>query len=122
MALNDQDVATVKGMLARGDQQRDVAAYFGIAEEGIGAVAKGELGAQIPSASEDSLPPPGPYLAGRTALKAIDTLLSLRALIDQAMDELDVYERVVLRDAEDRYPRGRNHSPQSIESVLAMRK
>lgn len=104
MALNDQDVATVKGMLARGDQQRDVAAYFGIREERIGAVLKGDFGAHVSPAEPDMLPPPGPYLSGRTALRAVDTLISLRSLIDQAMDEIDVYERVVLRDAEDPCP------------------
>ena len=30
MALNDAEIAIVKGMLARGDRQHDIAAYFGI--------------------------------------------------------------------------------------------
>lgn len=97
--MRDQDVATVCGMLARGDEPRHVASYFGVSEERIREVAGGRV--NVTPAGLNDLPPPGPYLAGRTALKAIDTLIALRLLIDQAMDEMDVYERVSLRTAED---------------------
>lgn len=93
MALNNVDVSTVKGMLARGDAQRDVASYFGIVEERISEISEGYVGRHVAPASEERLPPAGPYVAGRTALKAIDALISLRLQIDKALDELDVFER-----------------------------
>jgi hypothetical protein len=30
MALSEGEIATVKGMLLRGDKQHDIAAYFGV--------------------------------------------------------------------------------------------
>jgi hypothetical protein len=61
MALNDGEIAVVKGMLIRGDKQHDIAA--------------------------------GPYMAGRSALRARDTLTALRDLIQEAIEEIDLYEK-----------------------------
>jgi hypothetical protein len=61
MALNDGEIAVVKGMLIRGDKQHAIAA--------------------------------GPYTAGRSALRARDTLTALRDLIQEAIEEIDLYEK-----------------------------
>jgi hypothetical protein len=98
MALNDQEIAIVKGMIARGDRQHDIAAYFGVNGGRIGEVSTGQRGPQVSMAPADRLPPPGPYLAGRSALRARDTLVALRELIDEAINDIDIYER---RDDED---------------------
>lgn len=93
MALNDGEIAVVKGMLIRGDRQHDIAAYFGINGGRIAEISTGQTGASIAAADPDDLPPAGPYMAGRSALRARDTLTALRDLIQGAIDDIDLYER-----------------------------
>jgi hypothetical protein len=92
MALTDQEIAIVKGMLARGDRQHDIAAYFGENGGRIGEISTGKRGASVATAPAATLPPAGPYLAGRSALRARDTLVALRELIDEAIKDIDLYE------------------------------
>jgi hypothetical protein len=66
-------------MLARGDRQHDIAAYFG--------------SSSITASQAEDLPPAGPYMAGRSALRARDTLTALRDLIDEAIGDIDLYEK-----------------------------
>ena len=94
MPLNDQEIAVVKGMLVRGDRQSDIAAYFGINQGRIGEISVGKRGEGVTAATAERLPPAGPYLAGRSALRARDTLVALRELIDEAINDIDLYERV----------------------------
>ena len=100
MPLNDQEVAIVKGMLARGDRQHDIAAYFGVNGGRVGEISIGKRGQGISASAAQLLPPPGPYLAGRSALRARDTLVALRDLIDEAINDIDLYERQDVRDVE----------------------
>ena len=93
MAFTNREIAIVKGMLARGDKQHDIAAYFGVNGGRIAEVKTGANGGEIREAVEAELPPPGPYIAGRSSLHARDTLKTIRDLIDQALHEIDVYER-----------------------------
>jgi hypothetical protein len=92
MPLNQQEIATVKGMIARGDRQHDIAAYFGVNGGRIGEISTGHTGAAVEAAETNTLPPPGPYLAGRSALRARDTLIALRELIDEAIQDIDLFE------------------------------
>lgn len=93
MALSDQEIAIVKGMLARGDRQHDIAAYFGVNGGRIGEISTGARGPHVTAAAQTDLPPRGPYMAGRSALKARETLKALRELIDDTIKEIDLYER-----------------------------
>jgi hypothetical protein len=92
MPLNDQEVAIVKGMIARGDRQHDIAAYFGVNGGRIGEINTDKRGQGINAAPSNQLPPAGPYMAGRSALRARDTLVALRELIDEAIKDIDIYE------------------------------
>lgn len=92
MALDSREIAIVKGMIARGDRQHDIAAYFGVNGGRIAEINTGVTGANIGAAPQSILPPAGPYMAGRSALKARDTLLALRDLIDEAIADIDEYE------------------------------
>jgi hypothetical protein len=80
-------------MLIRGDRQHDIAAYFGVNGGHIGEISTGQTGASVTAAVPEDLPPAGPYLAGRSALRARDTLIALRELIDEAIGEIDLYEQ-----------------------------
>lgn len=82
--LTADDAAIVKGMLARGDRQHDIAAWFGVNGGRIAEVATGNRFPLVaPSQSED-LPPPGPYPAGRVAVKAIAALSAAKAALASA--------------------------------------
>lgn len=54
--LSATDAAVIKGMLARGDKQHDIAAYFGENGARIAEIKKGEKFADVRAAS--TLPPP----------------------------------------------------------------
>ena len=92
MALTSPEIAIVKGMLARGDAQHHIAAYFGVNSARINDIKQGTNGAGIAAAPTPELPPPGPYMAGRSSLKARETLKALRDLIDDTIKDIDVYE------------------------------
>lgn len=59
--LYETDAAIAKGMLARGDKQHDIAAYFGVNGGRIAEIASGDRFAEVRAADPADLPPPGPY-------------------------------------------------------------
>ena len=75
--LTTDDAAVIKGMLARGDRQHDVAAWFGVNGGRIGEIATGRRFRSINPATE-GLPPPGPYPQARRAVAAIDALAAAK--------------------------------------------
>jgi hypothetical protein len=62
--LSAQDAAVVKGMIARGDKQHDIAAYFGQNGARIAEIKKGERHPDVKPAPITSLPPPAIPRAG----------------------------------------------------------
>lgn len=96
MALSKGEVAIVKGMLLRGDRQSDIAAYFGgdVNSGRISEINTGQRHPEVAAAPADQLPPPGPYhISGRAALRHKETLVALRELIDQTLEEITGWER-----------------------------
>lgn len=89
MSLTKGEVAIVKSMLARGDRQSDIAAYFGVNGGRIAGINTGATGAEVALSPPDDLPPPGPYfLSGRSAIHAEEALEALRDLIDGALADM----------------------------------
>jgi len=80
----------IKGMLARGDRQHDIAAWFGVNGGRVGEIATGFRFGGVVAAPPEALPPPGPYLSGR------DTAMLLRALSEARM-ALDQAEAFIVR-------------------------
>ncbi len=78
------DAAIVKGMLARGDRQHDIAAWFGVNGGRIAEIATGYRFPLGYPAVAYVLPPPGPYPAGRVAVKAIAALSAAKAALASA--------------------------------------
>ena len=93
MPLTDAEISIAKGMIARGDRQHDIAAYFGCNGGRIGEISTGARGPNVAAAQAVDLPPAGPYMAGRSALRARETLVALRELIDEAVRDIDLYEQ-----------------------------
>lgn len=88
LTLDETDAAIVKGMLARGDRQHDVAAWFGVNGGRIGEVATGRKFGSVQPANPSLLPPPGPYLSGREALVALQALEEAKAALARAEERL----------------------------------
>jgi len=89
--LNYRETQLVKGMLARGDRQHDIAAYFGVNGGRIAEVATGECAyPSAPAADTEKLPPPGPYLTKFALDSVIRTLNEAIEAIELAEAEEDV--------------------------------
>jgi hypothetical protein len=71
VAFNCSETQTVKGMLARGDRQHDIAAVFGVNGGRIAEVATGQCNCpNAPALPAEKLPPKGPYCSPRHAFDA----------------------------------------------------
>jgi hypothetical protein len=85
VSLTEADAAVAKGMLARGDRQHDIAAWFGVNGGRIAELASGRLYWWVRPASVDQrLPPPGPYPCGREATAALEALATAEAAVEAA--------------------------------------
>jgi hypothetical protein len=82
--LTAADAAIVKGMLARGDRQHDIASWFGVNGGRIANVATGDSFSHVAAAPAYDLPAPGPYLSGQSAHAAVAALAEARAALAQA--------------------------------------
>ncbi len=80
ISLTAADAAVVKGMLARGDRQHDIAAWFGVNGGRIAEVSTGASFANV-TAQTENLPPPGPYISGKNASEAKQKLQELHSKI-----------------------------------------
>lgn len=84
IVLTEADAALVKGMLARGDRQHDIAAWFGVNGGRIAEIANGTRFAEVQEAPMSMLPPEGPYPAGKAAVAAIAALANAKAALASA--------------------------------------
>ena len=84
ITLNEGDAAIVRGMLARGDRQHDIAAWFGVNGGRIGEIASGSKFHHIEAAPTQLLPPTGPYLSGRETAILIAAINKARQALDGA--------------------------------------
>ena len=75
----------MKGMLARGDRQHDIAAWFGVNSGRIAEIAKGKVHRNVQAARKEKLPPPGPYLSGRDAHAAMFALEEASRTVNAAL-------------------------------------
>jgi hypothetical protein len=82
--LSTRDAATIKAMLARGDRQHDIAAWFGVNGGRIGEIASGKTYAEVYPEQGANIPPPGPYPNGRDATIALQALMVAKEAIDAA--------------------------------------
>lgn len=90
MAFNFRETQIVKGMLARGDKQHDIASYFGVNSGRIAEVATGDCDYPNAAAADvDKLPPPGPYVGAKTVFEVREILSEAIDLIREAGSEHD---------------------------------
>lgn len=73
----------VLGMLARGDREHDIAAWFGVNQARINDVKRGDFG--VSAAPQTGLPPSGaPGLKGQRLLASVEKAFGLLASGDSA--------------------------------------
>lgn len=85
ISLTETEAMIAKGMLARGDRQHDIAAWFGVNGGRIADIATGKKFAKVSAAALEKLPPPGPYLTGRDAHAAMIALEAAAETINAAL-------------------------------------
>ena len=83
VTLTADDAAVIKGMIARGDRQHDIAAWFGVNGGRIGEIATGYRFPNV-TAITTALPPPGPYPRARQAVAAIEALAAAKRALSVA--------------------------------------
>lgn len=66
-----EDIALIKGMLARGDKQSDIAAYWGTNSGRICETNTGQRYPEVAPAPAHLLPPPGPHVAANIQIVGI---------------------------------------------------
>lgn len=77
ISLYRDDARIILGMVARGDREHDIAAWFGVNQGRIAEVKKGEYGT-LEAAPADQLPPSGPPgVKGRRLYTAVRAALDL---------------------------------------------
>ena len=59
-SLTNKDASIILGMVARGDREHDIAAWFGVNQARIAEVKSGSHGSRVSAASATELPPKGP--------------------------------------------------------------
>ncbi len=90
MSFTFRETQIVKGMLARGDRQHDIAAYFGVNGGRIAEVSTGKCDyPSAPAAPPDKLPPPGPYVGAKALFEIEETLRETIMLIEGAGNKSD---------------------------------
>jgi hypothetical protein len=87
--IDDEVVALIKGMLARGDRQSDIAACFYINGGRVSEINTGQHHAEVKAAPENSLPPPGPYPSPFELWKAKRELWRGRVALESARESID---------------------------------
>lgn len=86
--LSDADAAIAKGMIARGDRQHDIAAWFGVNGGRIAEISTGATFAGV-SAQTTGLPPAGPYISGKKSVATDAALRKVRKKLQDIVDEID---------------------------------
>lgn len=80
-------VPLIKGMLDRDDLQQDIAAFFGLNSGRIAEINTGQRFADVPAASVDQLPPPGPYRSPYLLWRAEMALVRVGFELQQVMED-----------------------------------
>jgi hypothetical protein len=75
VTLDGEDVSIIEGMLARGDRQHDIAAWFSVNGGRIAEIATGARFPSVTAAPVADLPPTGSYLSGRDMQQLVQILL-----------------------------------------------
>lgn len=88
ISLLSEDASLIKGMLARGDREHDIAAYFGVNGGRISEIATRSKFATIAAAPAEELPPSGPYVSRSNSALVERELIAALTAIEKALASL----------------------------------
>ena len=83
--MTAEQASIVKGLLARGEKQHDIAAFFGVNGGRIAEIKTGRVHAAVPPAAKKDLPKSADMATGHALYLAEQALLRARLGIDQAL-------------------------------------
>lgn len=83
--VDEGQAAIIKGMLARGDKQSDIAAFFGLNGGRIAEINRHQRFRFVHAAKAEDLPPRGPYLSPVAIWQLRHSLKELRDTVDKAL-------------------------------------
>lgn len=107
MALNEEQASLVKGLLARGDKQHDIASFFGENAGRIADIATGKKFPEVQAAPRKDLPTVSALMSGFAVHAAREALRRARTGIDAAFTYLDIYEADRDRPSKDQPKNGK---------------
>jgi hypothetical protein len=90
--LSEDQVAIVKGLLARGDKQHDIAAFIGCNGGRVAEIKTGAKHAGVKPVAKRVLPTPAEVASGWAIFAARQALLRARLGIDAALAHLSEQE------------------------------
>jgi hypothetical protein len=88
-------IPLIKGMLARHDDQSDIAACFQINAGRVAEINTGQRASDVTAAPLEDLPPPAPYPSPYDLWKARSTIWAARVALEAVRDKIDVALRAV---------------------------
>ena len=88
ISLTEADAAIIKGMLARGDRQHDIAAWFGVNGGKIGEISTGAKFGEV-EAQENDLPAQGPYAKGKNIDVAMTELEAVKNELGKLIEHIN---------------------------------
>ena len=88
-ALEDWMIPLIKGMLAREDDQSDIAACFLINSGRVAEINTGQRSPDVKAASPEDLPPVGPYPSAYELWKANASLWAVRVALEGAHAKIE---------------------------------
>lgn len=90
--LTEQQAAMVKGLLARGEKQHDIAAFFGVNGGRIAEVAKGKRFPDVKPSAKKDLPTPAQLTGTFAVHQARQAILRAKLGLEAALSFLDEQE------------------------------
>jgi hypothetical protein len=87
-ALSEEQAAIVKGLLARGEKQHDVAAFFGVNAGRVAEVAKGYKHAAVAPAPKRELPTPAVVSLGYSSHVVLQALGIIEIAVRSARERI----------------------------------
>ena len=90
--LTEQQAAMVKGLLARGEKQHDIAAFFGVNGGRIADIAKARKYPEVKPAAKKDLPTPAQLTGTFAVHQARQAIMRAKLGLDAALSFLDEQE------------------------------
>jgi hypothetical protein len=83
--ITEEQAGIVKGLLARGEKQHDIAAFFGVNGGRIAEIAKGKKFPDVSPAAKRELPTPAVMVQGYAAHVALQALRIIEIAVQSAI-------------------------------------